>query len=333
MTVEKFDTLSAQLLNLGFEKPKQIKILMDELWAKSTTQHHNISMYCNLCVLLNKHLKKQEQAELHKSREENEFSFRTLLLDQCQDSFSEYMKPAAEIAGIVENVESNRIEDVGEEQLMIRKTKMLGNVKFIGQLCVHKLISRKPMLFCIQELLDCGSADALECLCVFLREVGPHFDKEYSSSCASSESTTSRERKKIEAAKADFDALFEHLETIVDAGYTTTTKMNTTSRAVVTSRIKFLLKNVIGARKQQWKGKVLKNEPDGPVTLAEVKGKWAQDHRIGVKSCGEGEKTKVNDRGGPKLLTQKREKEVLVDADGWTTKVKSRRKTPGSQKR
>ena len=79
--------VSAQSFDLGFENPKQIKIIMDELWAKSTTQNHNISMYCNLCVLLNKHL--------------NEFSFHRMLVRQCQGSFYEGMKPVETLAASV----------------------------------------------------------------------------------------------------------------------------------------------------------------------------------------------------------------------------------------
>ena len=156
------------------------------------------------------------------------------------------------------------------------------------------------MFFCIQELFYCGSDDALESLCRFLREVGPRFDTEHTSSLSSS--------RLSDDAKADFDSLFEHFEAIVDGETTMTSPTTTTSP--VSSRIKLLLKNEIVTRKRHWKDNVLKNEPDGPVTLAEVKGKWAQDHRIRV--YGEEEKTKVN---AGTSMTQKREKEV-VDADG-----------------
>ena len=147
-----------------------------------------------------------------------------------------------------------------------------GEARSYFLLGVQKLIPCKPMFFCIQELLYCNSDDALESLFLFLREVGPHFDTEHTSSLSSS--------RLLDEAKADFDFLFEHFEAIMDGETTMTSPTTTTSP--LSSRIKFSSKNEIEAKKRHWKGNELKNEHDGPVTQAEVKGKWAQDHRICV---------------------------------------------------
>merc|ERR1719494_1575989 len=50
LTIEKFDTLYAQLLECGFTKKEHIQALMKEVFEKATTQHHFIEMYTKLCM-------------------------------------------------------------------------------------------------------------------------------------------------------------------------------------------------------------------------------------------------------------------------------------------
>ena len=44
LTVEKFDSLSAQLVNCGIRNAVQLELLIHEVFEKATTQHHFIDM-------------------------------------------------------------------------------------------------------------------------------------------------------------------------------------------------------------------------------------------------------------------------------------------------
>jgi len=243
MTMEKFEVLSKQLFEVGFENVKHVEILMDELWTKSTTQHHNISMYCSLCDLLNDYLREKNICQ-----DDKENSFRKLLLNQCQESFAQNMRPR----------EKHDTLEEDNEELVMRKKTMLGNMKFIGQLFVHQLIARKVMFSCIDELFKCGTEDAFETLCTFLLQVCPHFDRD--------------DLEDTKIGRKHFDPTFETLQNFI--GDNKGTK--------ISSRIKFLFQDVIDLRKKNWQGKTLKNEPAGPSTLAEIKSAWAQDYMIPI---------------------------------------------------
>merc|ERR1719453_1749435 len=127
---------------------------------KATTQHNFIEMYADLCH------------DLHQSLQDKGISdtanFKRVLLDRCQESFGQYMvRPSID--------ESLSYEEQYEE-LVKYKTKMLGNMRLVGQLLIRKMLSPKIIFLCTDELLRCGTEESLETLCAFLETIGPVFD-------------------------------------------------------------------------------------------------------------------------------------------------------------
>jgi len=239
LTLEKFDTLYAKLLESGISTKLHIEILMREVFEKATTQHHFIEMYTCLCIMLNDWLTEKNTMD-----DGEAVSFKRILLNQCQDSFEKNLKPPEGLS-----------ELVGEEQVEARfkyKTRMLGNIKFVGQLLINKVLSSKIIFQCIDELFFYSSEETLETLCAFLQTIGPAFDtKDWKNQ----------------------DLLTGVFNKVRDIAMSKTQP--------VSARVRCLLKDVLDLRATGWNKKGRPSgEPEGPKRMADVKLQWAKDHAI-----------------------------------------------------
>jgi hypothetical protein len=235
LTIEKFDSLYLQLLESGIETKAHIENLMREVFEKATTQHHFIEMYTGLCIKLNEWLTGRGICD-------SQESFKRILLNQCQDSFEKYLKPPESLDQLS-----------GDEQYEARvkyKTKMLGNMKFVGHLLITRVLSSKIIFQCADELFHYSSDETLETLCVFLTVIGPSFDN--------------KEWK-----------CFDALNTVVFGRVEELCK----STSNVAPRIRCLLKDVLELRAQSWSSAhKMSNEPEGPMRMSEVKDQWSKDN-------------------------------------------------------
>merc|ERR1719420_6194 len=162
LTVEKFESLYKKLVGeVGMCAESHIVVLTKQLFTKSTTQHHFIEMYTDLCVRLHQHF--EENSIIDDAAK----VFKKVLLNQCQESFEEYLRPPPGF---------DELE--GEEKyegLVKYKTSMLGNIKFVGNLLVQKMLSSKIIFQCAEQLLEGRTDETLETLATFLTAIGPMF--------------------------------------------------------------------------------------------------------------------------------------------------------------
>lgn len=163
LTVEKFESLSIQLINCGICNTFHLELLIQEVFDKATTQHHFIDMYADLCDLLNIHF-----AEHPINADDPKKNFKKVLLHCCQASFEKHLTPPKGLAEL--NSEDRAIAE------RKYKMQMLGNIKFVGALLVRKMLASKVMLAIMEELLQEPSGEALESLAALLTVVGPTFD-------------------------------------------------------------------------------------------------------------------------------------------------------------
>eukprot|EP00392_Amoebophrya_sp_AT5.2_P008210 g8229.t1 len=103
-------------------------------------------------------------------------SFKRALLNQCQASFEEYLTPDLEF------------EHLSGEQLFAAqlkyKTKMVGNIKLVGELIRARMIASRIAICICADLLangqkteSGGAAANLETLVAFVESIGPMLDK------------------------------------------------------------------------------------------------------------------------------------------------------------
>ncbi len=104
-------------------------------------------------------------------------NFKRILLNQCQSSFEKYLQPP-------EGFEGLSGPDLYEAQVRY-KTKLLGNIKLIGELVRYKMIASRIAVCICSDLLSragdgttvaCVVNERLETLAAFLESVGKMLD-------------------------------------------------------------------------------------------------------------------------------------------------------------
>jgi hypothetical protein len=161
---------------------------------------------------------------------------------------------------------------------------MLGNIKFVGNLLVQKMLSSKIIFQCSEQLLEGKTDETLETLAVFLTAIGPMFDNKqwprYDMLCG----------------------VFDRVKMLVKD-----------KNSGVSQRIKCLLKDVLDARASNWQGRNKKNEPEGPMKMSEVARQARRDEA--GHGQGGGFKPDRNGQGGP---SRREEPRVQVGDDEWS---------------
>lgn len=234
LTIEKFDQLSDQIISLVSQSArpnKGIPVIMQLVFEKATTQHHFINMYVNLCVKLHRWLTANE----HISAIGSQGNFKRILLNQCQSSFETYLEPP-------EGFEGLKGSELYEAQVKY-KTRMLGNIKLVGELIRNGMLAPKIALAVSAELArdDPGvREERLETLAVFLETVGPALDD------------------KGWSHYAEFEAIF------VKVG-------RMSADQALPSRIRFLLRDLLDLRHGSWQARRPRDlEVAAPTTIAQV---------------------------------------------------------------
>jgi len=228
LTIERFDSLCGQLLNCGIRTALHLELLIHEIFEKATTQHHFIDMYADLCVLLND----------NGIIDDPKVKIKKILLTCCQASFEKHLTPPSDIAEL--NGEDRSVAE------SLYKTRMLGNIRFVGSLLVRKMLASKVMFSIAEELLQEPTPEALESLAAFLIVVGPGFDFPDWSHIAT------------------FNGVFKQVEKL-------------SKKASIPKRIRCLLKDVLELRNAGWNDKRPK-KIEGPLKLEQVAAKAALEN-------------------------------------------------------
>lgn len=233
LTIERFEQLYQQLLQCGIHTIKHVELLIEELFEKATTQHHFIDMYSDLCSKLHTHFSDEKNEEIATN-------FRKVLLRACQHSFEKNLNPP-------ENLGSLPLD----ERVLVEvkyKTKMLGNIKFVGALLTRKMLAGKVFLALVDELLANPTPEALETIAALLTAVGSTFDTP------------------TWPFHVALDAIFCQVKDL--------SQQSSTPR-----RVRCLLADVLDLRAAGWK--CSRPKPiDSPTTLAEVAQKKAQEEGL-----------------------------------------------------
>jgi len=162
LTEQRFESLCSQILALELSTPEQLAAVVAEIFQKATTQDGFRKLYTELCMRLDTHLAAQAGAVGGKA-------FRKALVNECQATFERNLQPPD--ASLFVNLNA----DERFELEMKLKTQRLGNMRFIGDLLVKKLLAPKLLPPIVHELLN-GSEANLEALVALLAVVTPAFE-------------------------------------------------------------------------------------------------------------------------------------------------------------
>jgi len=162
LTEKNFDAVYQQLLDCGVCTKAQLEAVVMEIFEKATTQHIFLRMYVELAEKMDKHFKKEPI---------DGCDFRKILVGACQRTFERNLRVAPP-------VDSNMSYEEKYEAQVKFKTRMLGNLRFVGELLIRKLLVGKILLAVAEELLSIGDGASIEAAVTLLEVAGPSFDRD-----------------------------------------------------------------------------------------------------------------------------------------------------------
>ncbi|XP_048511853.1 eukaryotic translation initiation factor 4 gamma 2 isoform X1 [Athalia rosae] len=180
LTPEKFAKLSTDLLNVELNSDVILKGVILLIFDKALDEPKYSSMYAQLCKRLSDEAPNFEPQKPNVDGQASQSTFTILLLKYCRFEFENRSKA---------NEAFDRQDDLApedEERRQLAKRKMLGNIKFIGELGKLEIVSETILHRCIQQLLlekrRGGSrgdiAEDIECLCQIMRTCGRILDSD-----------------------------------------------------------------------------------------------------------------------------------------------------------
>ncbi|XP_033909856.2 eukaryotic translation initiation factor 4 gamma 2-like isoform X1 [Acipenser ruthenus] len=246
LTPEKFDKLCLELLNVGVDTKLVLKAIILLIVDKALEEPKYSSLYAQLCLRLAEDAPNFDgpSPEVPPAQKQST-TFRRLLISKLQDEFENRTRNVE-----IYDKHDNPLTADEEEQRAIAKIKMLGNIKFIGELGKLDLIHESILHKCIKTLLEKKKrvqlkdmGEDLECLCQIMRTVGPRLDHE--------------------KAKSLMDQYFARMKSLM-------------THKELPARIRFLLQDTLELRENNWVPRKAFID-NGPKTIIQIRQEAVKD--------------------------------------------------------
>lgn len=231
LTPEKFQKLSDDLLKLDLNSSKILNGVILLIFDKALDEPKYSSMYAQLC----KRIEKELEIDIDKTKSS---TFLQILLNVCRDKFENRVQYSEKII----NSELALTDDL-EEKKNVAKQKILGNVKFIGELYKLDMLGEPHLHKMLRSLFTNKSSastekncEDMECLAQLIKTCGKNLD--------------------TELGKQLMDQYFDRMEQ-----YSLSSKFP--------PRIRFLLRDLIELRKNNWTPRKVARV-EGPAPIQEL---------------------------------------------------------------
>lgn len=231
LTPEKFQKLSDDLLKLDLNSSKILNGVILLIFDKALDEPKYSSMYAQLC----KRIEKELEIDIDKTKSN---TFLQILLNVCRDKFENRVQYSEKII----NSELALTDDL-EEKKNVAKQKILGNVKFIGELYKLDMLGEPHLHKMLRSLITSKSSassekncEDMECLAQLIKTCGKNLD--------------------TELGKQLMDQYFDRME-----------QYSLSSR--YPPRIRFLLRDLIELRKNNWTPRKVARV-EGPAPIQEL---------------------------------------------------------------
>jgi translation initiation factor 4G len=180
LSVETFDRLSDQFLNIGMETEEIMSRVVDLIVSKAQMEEHFCFMYADLCKKISEKWVSEDvdegatgattpapNGEGGSSTVDLGKAFKTRLLIRCQEEFNQDREAAIQAV-----LELPIAEDDKEEKLFVLKKRYTGHMRFVGEIYMKDLLKPKNVYLSIEDLLVSHDEEKLSCLCKLLQTVG-----------------------------------------------------------------------------------------------------------------------------------------------------------------
>ncbi|CAI2177069.1 4047_t:CDS:10 [Funneliformis geosporum] len=262
LTLEKFDSISDQIIDYANKSRDErdgriLKEVIRLIFEKSCDEPNFCAMYAQLCrkmmervdpVIVDENVKNTEGKFVQGGT-----LFRKYLLNRCQEDFEKGWKVNVPVPAN----EKGEPDLMSDEYYAAAKAKRhgLGLIRFIGELFKLNMLTERIMHECIKKLLTfqgIPEEEEMESLCKLMNTVGEQLDHANGRTNQPDHGkTTQLDDTK---AKQAMDSYFNRMEDI-------------SKNPNMTSRIKFMLMDVIDLRSNSWKPR---RDINAPKTIAEI---------------------------------------------------------------
>lgn len=241
LTPQNFEKLFDQVKQVNIDNAVTLSGVIDQIFDKALMEPTFCEMYANFCSRL--------AVELPDFSEDNQkITFKRLLLNKCQEEFERGEREEQEANRSEEEGEVKQTEEQREEKRIKARRRMLGNIRLIGELYKKKMLTERIMHECIKKLLgqyqnpnQNPDEEDIESLCKLMSTIG---------------------------AMIDHPKAKEHMDVYFD------TMLRLSDNMVLSSRVRFMLKDVIDLRKNRWQQR---RKVEGPKKIEEVHRDAAQE--------------------------------------------------------
>ncbi|XP_073122289.1 eukaryotic translation initiation factor 4G-like [Henckelia pumila] len=283
LTPQNFEKLFEQVKQVNIDNFVTLSGVISQIFDKALTEPTFCEMYANFCFHL--------AADLPNLKVDNEtITFKTLLLNKCQEEFER---------GEREEEEANKVEEEGENMLTAEerevkrlqaRRRMLGNIRLIGELYKKKMLTARIMHECINKLLgqyQTPDEENIEALCKLMSTIGEMIDHP--------------------KAKEHMDAYFDIMAKL-------------SNDMKLSSRVRFMLKDVIDLRKNRWQQR---RKVEGPKKIEEVHRDAAQERQAQASRLGRAPSMGSSVRRGPPVDFAPRTPSMLPSPNSQTSVLRA----------
>ena len=174
LTMANITKSSSDLCKLHITEAEEITDIVSIIFSKAIEDESSCQMYAELCnIIKDKMPEFQEGDPMLVNAKLKKISFTRYLLNKCQEEFERAghhdKATDAEVAGMNASDQTATLRCV--------RVRMLGIVKFIGELFRQEILNEKIMHDCIKRLLASKDEGAIECLCKLIATIGKQLDR------------------------------------------------------------------------------------------------------------------------------------------------------------
>ncbi|PWZ43834.1 Eukaryotic translation initiation factor 4G [Zea mays] len=246
LTPQNFEKLFAQFKELNIDNVVTLTGVISQIFDKALMEPTFCEMYASFCFRLAGDLP-------NFVKDDEKITFKRLLLNKCQEEFERGEREQAEANKAEEEGGAKQSEGEREEKRIRARRRMLGNIRLIGELYKKKMLTERIMHECINKLLgeyQNPDEEDLEALCKLMSTIGEMIDHP--------------------RTKVHMDFYFGLIHKLSE-------------NVKLSSRIRFMLEDVIDLRKNKWRQR---RKVEGPKKIEEVrrdavKHKFGQSTRFG----------------------------------------------------
>ncbi|XP_065337043.1 eukaryotic translation initiation factor 4 gamma 1 isoform X6 [Cloeon dipterum] len=258
LTPQKFEILVEQVKKMDIDTKEKLKGVIDLVFDKSVDEPGFCEMYAKLCYVLSRLNVVVSKTNDGKGKTEEAFNFKKELLHRCQEEFQKEKQSKSrlneqsqillkEIDEATGDKKRELIAQLEEDERRMRK-KYVGVNRFIGELYKMQMLNGNIMMQCICKLLESSNEESLECLCKLLTTIGQDLE------------TRQEKDKKV----CDLEPQIKIMRQI--AG---------NRKNGVSSRIRFMIQDVIELREANWKSR---RGDQAPKTMDAIAKEAEQEH-------------------------------------------------------